>query len=60
MPLKVFDYKCHNCGQIHEYFVADNIDPHCRFCKSYKMEKLLSSPALLKTNFADKNKHRKG
>ena len=56
--LKVFDYKCNNCGQIKEYFVKDDIKPACHFCKSDNTHRLLSSPALLKTNFHDTPKHR--
>ena len=59
MSYKFFDFKCNRCNTVKEYFINDTDEPLCKSCASKDMTKLVSSPALLKTNFADKNSMRK-
>lgn len=50
------DFKCNSCGHHFESFVKHTI--RCSSCDSSDVTKLLSAPAQLNTNCADKPKHR--
>jgi putative FmdB family regulatory protein len=49
MPL--YDFKCHQCGKVSELLLSgqpDSKKPACPDCGSQKLEKLISSPRLLR------------
>ena len=54
--MPVFDYECKKCDRVDEivqYIIADKETYKCPDCGE-KMERMLSAPGLLKTNFHDK------
>lgn len=51
------DYKCNYCRNTFEEFSKDNLI-ECPNCHSFDIKRLLSAPAQLNTNGADKNSHR--
>jgi len=52
---KLFDYRCEKCNNIEEKYISDATTEvvTCSKCGG-QMVRLLSSPGMVKTNFADK------
>lgn len=50
--MKVYDYKC-QCGVVEERMVRDPDNVQCRSCGRI-MERLVSAPGMVHTNFANK------
>lgn len=55
--IRVFDYKCNECGHIEEHVVRSlDAKPKCPKCGSRDNTKMVSAPGRLVTNSADKPK----
>ena len=51
--MPIYEYMCRDCGQVSEFLVrtmSGSRNQSCRYCGSGNMEKLLSTPTLLKEN----------
>lgn len=56
----LLDFQCKDCGITFEEFYTKEVNRilHCPSCGTTSIVKLLSAPAQLNTNGADKNSHR--
>lgn len=52
--MPTFDYQCRYCGFVKEFInYKEKEEPNCPECEQ-KMQRLVSAPGLLRTNFHDK------
>lgn len=45
--LKIFDFKCKDCGEIHELCLKHEAQAECLSCGSKNVEKLFSAPNVI-------------
>jgi len=51
--MPIYDYKCHDCGKVFEFFASasyDAITLVCPDCGKKNLEKMISAPALVKNS----------
>lgn len=52
----LFDAKCNDCNNTHEYFEKTTATLECKTCGGENVNRLPSAPGMVKSNFHDSTK----